>query len=159
MQNMWDHAIELKKEFVPRKEKIHPLSREERGDVYKFINEQLKKEYMYFRLLKSSQTALVCFVEKKDGKKRMVQDYRYLNKWTIKNNYTLPLISDIVENIDTKKVFNKLDLWWEYNIQIKKGDEWKVTFMTPEELFEPMVIFFKLINSLATFQIMMNKIL
>ena len=69
------------------------------------------------------------------------------------------MISDIVENIDTKKVFNQLDLWWEYNIQIKKGDEWKVTFMTPEELFEPMVIFFKLINSLATFQIMMNKIL
>ena len=156
---MWDHAIELKKEFVPRKGKIYPLSREEKGDVCKFINEQLKKEYMYFRLLKLSQTALVCFVGKKDGKKRMVQDYRYLNKWTIKNNYTLPLISDIVENIDTKKVFNKLDLWQEYNIQIKEGDEWKVTFMTPEELFEPMVIFFKLINSLATFQIMMNKIL
>ena len=40
----------------------------------------------------------------------MVQDYRYLNEWTIKNNYSLPLISDIVENIDTKKVFTKLNL-------------------------------------------------
>ena len=50
------------------------------------------------------------FVEEKDGKKHMVQDYRYLNKWTIKNNYLLPLISDIVKNIDTKKVFTKLDL-------------------------------------------------
>ena len=47
------------------------------------------------------------FVEEKDGKKHMVQDYRYLNKWTIKNNYLLPLISDI---IGTKKVFTKLDL-------------------------------------------------
>jgi len=45
----------------------------------------------------------VFFVGKKDGKKRMVQDYRYLNKWTIKNNYPLPLILDIVENIGTKK--------------------------------------------------------
>ena len=50
------------------------------------------------------------FVEKKNRKKQMVQNYRYLNEWTIKNNYPLPLISDIIENINTKKVFTKLDL-------------------------------------------------
>ena len=54
----------------------------------------------------------------------MVQNYRYLNEWTIKNNYPLPLISDIIENIDTKKVFTKLDLQWRYNnVQIKERDE------------------------------------
>jgi len=52
----------------------------------------------------------VFFVGKKNGKKRMVHDYRYLNEWTVKNNYLLPLISDIVENIGMKKVFTKLDL-------------------------------------------------
>jgi len=40
----------------------------------------------------------------------MVQDYKYLNKWTIKNNYPLPLILDIVKNIGMKKVFIKMDL-------------------------------------------------
>ena len=40
----------------------------------------------------------------------MVQNYKYLNECIIKNNYLLPLISDIVENIDTKKVFTNLDL-------------------------------------------------
>ena len=50
------------------------------------------------------------FVRKKDGKKRMVQDYRYLNEWTIKNNYPLPLISDVLENIGTNKLFTKMDL-------------------------------------------------
>ena len=40
----------------------------------------------------------------------MVQNYRYLNKWTVKNNYPLPLISDIVENKGTKKVFTKINL-------------------------------------------------
>jgi len=59
--------------------------------------------------------ALVFFVRKKDGKKRIVQDYRYLNEWTIKNNYLLLLILDIVENISTKKVFTKMDLRWGYN--------------------------------------------
>ena len=54
--------------------------------------------------------APVFFVGKKDGKKRMVQDYKYLNEWTIKNNYLLPLISDVLENIGMKKVFTKMDL-------------------------------------------------
>jgi len=37
-------------------------------------------------------------VRKNDGKKHMVQNFYYLNEWTVKNNYPLPLISDI-ENI------------------------------------------------------------
>ena len=70
------------------------------------------------------------------------------------------LISDIVKNIGTKKVFTKLDLWWEYNnIWTKERDEWKVVFTTPEEFFEPIVIFFGLTNSPVTFQMMMNEIL
>jgi len=102
----------------------------------------------------------VFFVGKKDGKKRIVQDYRYLNEWTIKNNYLLPLISDVLENIGTKKLFTKMDLRWGYNnVRIKEGDEWKATFMTPEGSFEPTVMFFGLTNSLATFQAMMNELL
>ena len=54
--------------------------------------------------------ALVFFVKKKNNKKKMVQDYKYLNEWTIKNNYLLLLILNIVENISTKKVFTKLNL-------------------------------------------------
>ena len=104
----WDHAIEMKEEFVPRKEKVYLLSREEREEVRAFIREQLRKGYI--QPSKSSQTASVFFVGKKDGKKRMMQDYRYLNEWTIKNNYPLSLISDVLENIGTKKVFTKMDL-------------------------------------------------
>jgi len=112
----------MKEEFVTRKGKIYLLSREEREKVHEFISEQLRKGYI--RLLKLTQTAPVFFVEKKNGKKRMVQDYRYLNKWTIKKNYPLPLISDIIENIGTKKIFTKMDLQWEYNnVLIKEKDE------------------------------------
>ena len=114
----------------------------------------------YIRPSKSPQTVPVFFVEKKDGKKRMVQDYQYLNEWTIKNNYPLLLISDVLENIGTKKVFTKMDLRWGYNnVRIKEGDEWKAAFTTPEGSFEPMVIFFGLTNSPVTFQAMMNKLL
>ena len=103
---------------------------------------------------------LVFFVRKKDGKKQMVQDYWYLNEWTIKNNYPLPLISDVLEDIGTKKVFTKMDLRWGYNnISIKEGDEWKVAFTTLEGSFEPTVMFFGLTNLLAMFQAMMDELL
>ena len=103
---------------------------------------------------------LVFFVRKKDGKKRMVQDYRYLDEWTVKNNYPLPLILDVLENIGTKKVFIKIDLRWGYNnIRIKEGDEWKAAFTMLEGLFKPTVMFFGLTNSPATFQAMMNEML
>jgi len=157
-RKLWDHAIDVKKEFIPRKGKVYPLSREVREEVREFMKEQLRKGYIW--LSKSPQIAPVFFVGKKDGKKRMVQDYRYLNEWMVKNNYPLPLISDVLESIGTKKVFTKMDLRWKYNnVRIKEGDEWKAAFTTPEGLFEPTVMFFGLTNSPATFQAMMNELL
>ena len=44
-------------------------------------------------------------------------------------------------------------------MSIKKEDEWKAVFTTPEGSFEPMVIFFGLTNLPVTFQTMMNKLL
>ena len=121
-RKVWDHAIKMKKGFVPRKGKVYPLLREEREEVREFVREQLRKGYIW--LSKSPQMMPVFFVGKKDGKKRMVQNYMYLNEWTVRNNYSLPLISDVLENIGMKKVFTKMDLRWGYNnIRIKEGDE------------------------------------
>ena len=157
-RKIWDHVIDVKERFVLKKEKMYPLSREEREEVREFIKEQLRKEYIWPS--KSPQTAPVFFVGKKDGKKWMVQDYRYLNEWMIKNNYLLPLILDVLENIGTKKIFTKMDLRWRYNnVRIKEGDKWKVTFTIPEGSFEPMVMFFRLTNFPAMFQTIMNKLL
>jgi len=60
----------MKEEFVPRKRKVYPLSREEREKVHEFIKEQLRKGYI--RPSKLPQIAPVFFVRKKDGKKRMI---------------------------------------------------------------------------------------
>ena len=78
----------------------------------------------------------------------------------IKNNYPLPLISDLIDSIGKKKVFTKMDLRWDYNnVRIKEEDEWKVAFLIPEGSFEPTVMFFGLTNSPAMFQAMMNDLL
>ena len=72
---------------------------------------------------------LVFFVDKKDGSKRMVMDYCNLNDQMIKNNYLLPLITELINNMGSKKVFMKMNLRWGFNnIRIKEGNEWKGAF-------------------------------
>jgi len=67
---------------------------------------------------------------------------------------------DVLENIGMKKVFTKMDLRWGYNnVRIKEGDKWKAAFITLEESFKLMVMFFGLTNLPATFQAMMNELL
>ena len=86
------------------------------------MNNQLRKGYI--RPSKSPQTLPVFFVNKKDRSKRMVMDYHNLNNQTVKNNYPLPLITDLIDNMGSKRVFTKMDLWWGFNnIRIKEGDE------------------------------------
>jgi hypothetical protein len=113
----------------------------------------------YIRPSKSLQTLPVLFIPRKDGKKPMVMDYRHLNEETVKNNYPLPLISQIINKLKGIKIFTKMDLCWGYNnVRIKKGDEWKRAFICHLGSFKPTVMYFGICNSLATFQQMMNKI-
>ena len=72
------------------------------------MDNQLRKGYI--RPSKSPQTSPVFFVGKKNRKKRMVMDYRSLNEQTVKNNYPLLLITDLINNMGSKKVFTKMDL-------------------------------------------------
>jgi len=89
----------------------------------------------------------------------MVQNYQYINQWTIKNGYLLPLIADILDGVGKRKVFTKLDLRWGYNnIRIKEGDEWKAAFTMHIGAYEPTVMYFGLTNSPTTFQTMMNNL-
>ena len=75
----WDHAINLRENFVPRKGRIYLMLREEKEEVREFVEEQLRKGYI--KLLKLPQTLPVFFVGKKDKKKRMVQDYCHKLPW------------------------------------------------------------------------------
>ena len=72
------------------------------------MDDQLRKGYI--RPSKSPQTSPMFFVSKKDRSKRIIMDCHSLNKQTIKNNYQLLLIMDLIDNIESKKVFTKMDL-------------------------------------------------
>jgi len=157
VQKAWDHTIELKEGFTLKKGKVYSLSREEREEVQAFVEDQLQKGYI--QLSKSLQTSPVHFMAKKDSKRRMVQDYRYINQWMVKNEYPLPLIADILDGVGKRKVFTKLDLRWGYNnVRIKEGNEWKAAFTTHIGAYEPTVMYFGLTNSSTTIQMMMNDL-
>jgi hypothetical protein len=155
---LWDHAIELQDDApTSLLGRLIKLSQPEQEELRKFLKEHLK--HGTIRPSKSRYTASFFFIKKKDGKLRPMQDYRPVNKWTICNHYPLPLIPQLIDRLCRCSLFTKFDIRWGYNnVQIKDGDQWKVAFLTNKGLFEPMVMFFGLTNSLATFQMMMNTI-
>ena len=123
-----------------------------------FIEEQRAKGYI--RPSKSPYAYPFFFVKKKDGKLHPVQDYRKLNEYTIKDKYPLPLIPDLIAEVQDAWIFSKFDIRWGYNnVRIKEGDDHKAAFTTKHGLFKPLVMYFRLTNSLAMFQAMMNHLL
>jgi hypothetical protein len=86
-------------------------------------------------------------------------DYRGLNKITKKSRYPLPLISGLLDQLRTRKIFTKLDLRGAYNLfRIRFGDEWKIAFRTRYGHFEYTIMPFGLTNAPAVFQHLMNDI-
>lgn len=153
----YDHAINLKPDFLPKDCKTYPLTPKENIATMEFINENLEKGYI--RPSKSPMASPFFFVGKKDSTLRPCQDYRHVNEGTIKDAYPFPLIPDLMDKLKGAKFFTKLDLRSGYNnVQIKSGDEWKAAFKTSKGLFEPLVMFFGLCNSPATFQRFMDDI-
>jgi len=87
-------------------------------------------------------------------------DYRALNGITVKNQYPIPRIANLIESLSHASIFTKIDLRWGYNnVRIREGDEWKTAFITRRGLFEATVMYFGFSNAPATFQSMMNNIL
>src|SRR6266446_1664357 len=93
-----DHAINLKEDAPAVLDcKIYPLSHDQDSKLPKFLGEHLHKGYI--RESKSPYAAPFFFIKKKDGKLRPVQDYQKLNEQTIRDNYPLPLIKTILEQL------------------------------------------------------------
>src|SRR5258705_1471349 len=155
-RSKWDHEIKLKPGTTAENNcKIYPLNPAEQISLDAFLDDMLTCGYI--RPSQSPFASPFFFIKKKDGKLCPVQDYRQLNDLTVKNQYPLPLISDITDNLKNAKIFSKFDVrWWYNNVRIKDGDEWKAAFKTNRGMFEPLVMFFGLCNSPATFQAMIN---
>ena len=154
----WDHAINFKSRTPDTIDcKVYPMTRTEDNALDEFIDEQPAKGYICPSI--SPYALSFFFIKKKDRKLRPVQDYRNINKWMVRNQYPLPLITTLIQELGGAMLYTKLDMQWGYNnVHIKEGDEHKAAFKMRRGLYEPTVMFFSLTNSPATFQAMMNAL-
>jgi hypothetical protein len=154
----YNHWIDLKPNAPETlRAKVYPMPVNKQAELDQFLAENLWKGYIV--PLKSPMSSPVFFIKKKDGKLWLIQDYQKLNDITVKNCYPLPLALDIINQLRGARYFTKFNVRWGYtNVQIKEGNKWKAVFSTNCRLFKPKVMFFRMTNSPATFQGMMNTI-
>src|SRR5205807_8708407 len=144
-------------DFKPQAQHPFRMNEKQKKAVSEFIQENLEKGFI--RKSKSPQASSLFFVPKTDGRLRPVQDYRYINRNTIRNVYPFPRIDDLIDKMKDFDCYIKMDIRWGYNnVRIKEEDKWKAAFSCHEGLFEPLVMYFGLTNSPATFQAMMDDI-
>jgi hypothetical protein len=155
-----DHHIELlpgrTPDWICRRYK---LSQEEFAELRKWINENLSKSFI--EASKAPFASPILFVKKPGGGVRLCIDYRKLNEITKKDKYPLPLVDEILGNIQSNTILTKLDIRKAFNrIRMQtEEDEELTTFMTPMGNFKSKVLGFGLTNGPASFQRKINEAL
>jgi hypothetical protein len=99
-------------------------------------------------------------VQKKDGTWKFCIDYWALNKIIVRNQYPIPQIDELLDQIMRYKYFRNIYLKYGYHqVLIEQTNVWKTSFKSKEVLFEYFVMPFGSTNAPANFTRMMDNIL
>ncbi len=126
-------------------------------ELRRYLNENLSKDFIWvnhFQMIIS-----VLFIKKFKEELYFCVNYRDLNAITVKNWYSLFLISETLNCLSWAKIFIKLNIISAFNwLWIKEKDEAFIIFHTQFELFKYLVILFDLCNKSVSFQKYINNI-
>ncbi len=152
------HFIDLMKSKMFCIKSIYKMIQDEFIAIQNYLDSALKKKWIH--LLSSFAETFVLFVKKLNESLCLCMNYHDLNEITVKNNYSLFLLSETLNCFVHARHFIKIDICNIYHcIWICKSDEWKTTFYTCYDQFEYQMMLFKLINASAIFQFYVNHTL
>jgi hypothetical protein len=153
-----DHVIHLKEDAQFSVFALYNISCDKILELRRYLNENLSKDFIqvsHFQMIIS-----VLFIKKLKEELCFCMNYQDLNVITIKNRYSLSLISETLNHLSQAKIFIKLNIISAFNwLWIKEEDEVLIIFCTQFELFKYLVMLFDLCNESVSFQKYINNTL
>ncbi len=151
-----DHVIHLKEDAQFSVFALYNMSHDKILELHRYLNENLSKDFI--QVNHSQMIIFVLFIKKLKEEIHFCMNYQDLNTITIKNWYSLSLISEMLNHLSQAKIFIKLNIISAFNqLQIKDENEAFIIFCTWFKLFKYLVMLFNLCNESVSFQKYINN--
>ena len=156
-----DREVEFTIDLIPGTEPIsippYRMAPAELRELKAQLEELLSKGFI--RPSISPWGAPILFVKKKDESLRLCIDYKQLNRVTIRNQYPLPRIDELFDQLQGSRVYSKIDLRSGYHqLRVQKSDVPKTAFRTHYGHYDFLVMPFGLTKAPAAFIDLMNRV-
>ncbi len=151
-----DYVIHFKEDAQLSVFTLYNMSRDKILELRCYLNENLSKDFIWvshFQMI-----IFILFIKKLKEELCFCVNYWDLNAITVKNWYSLSLISEMLNHLSQAKIFIKLNIISAFNrLWIKEEDEALIIFHTQFELFKYLIMLFNLCNESVSFQKYINN--